>query len=322
MAKQRSDNSVAVLLLGPLHPDVKSGLGDRFEIVEADMDTADALAPSILSKIRGVACAGSISRSLVEKLPMLEIIASFGVGYDGIDVAHAAKRGVVVTNTPGVLDEEVADTAVWLLLEATRRFSQAQAWLREGRWITEGAYPLSSGSLRERSVGIWGLGRIGMAIARRMEGFRLPVSYHNRRPLTDVPYRYEPSLRALADTVDILIAAVPGGLATERAVDERILSALGPDGIFINVGRGSVVDEDALVCCLKDRTIAAAGLDVFAGEPDVRADLLALDNVVMLPHVAAATAKARGAVARLVVDNLVGWFARAKALTPVRLNLF
>jgi lactate dehydrogenase-like 2-hydroxyacid dehydrogenase len=225
---------------------------------------------------------------------------------------------VVVTNTPGVLDEEVADTAAWLLLEATRGFSKAQAWLREGRWKTEGAYPLSPGSLRGRSVGIWGLGRIGLAIARRMEAFKLPVSYHNRRPVAGVSYRYQPSLRALADSVDTLVAVVPGGAATDKAVTEEILAALGAGGIFINVGRGSVVDEDALIRCLKNRTIAAAGLDVFASEPDVRADLLTLDNVVMLPHAAASTVKARAAVARLVVDNLVEWFAHAKALTPVR----
>lgn len=318
MEKATPARPVAVLVLGPLHPDVTRGLVGCFDVVEADAKTAPKLAPEVLSGIRGVACAGSISRSLVEKLPKLEIIASFGVGYDGIDVVHAANRGVIVTNTPGVLDDEVADTAIWLLLEATRRFTKAQAWLREGKWRAEGAYPLSPGTLRGRSVGIWGLGRIGLAIARRLEAFGLPVSYHNRRPVADVPYSYKPSLRALAESVDTLIAVVPGGAATDRAITEDVLVALGADGVLINVGRGSVVDEDALVRCLKDGTIAAAGLDVFANEPAVRADLLALDTVTALPHVAAATVPARAAVARLVVANLVSWFDREEALTPVR----
>lgn len=312
-----TERAVMVLVLTPLHPDVKRGLAGLFDVVEADAGAASMLAPAILSQIRAVACAGVVPRSLVDALPGLEIIASFGVGYDGIDVGHVARRGVIVTNTPGVLNEDVADTAVWLLLEAARGFSKAQNWLREGRWKSEGAYPLSPLSLSGRSVGIWGLGRIGLAIARRVEAFGLPVSYHNRQPVAGVPYRYRPSLRALADSVDTLIAAVPGSAETDRAITGDILTALGSGGIFVNVGRGSAVDEDALVHCLKSRTIAAAGLDVFACEPDVRADLLALDNAAVLPHVAAATVEARAAVARLVVDNLVEWFTRARALTPV-----
>ncbi|HEY6631740.1 MAG TPA: 2-hydroxyacid dehydrogenase [Rhizobiaceae bacterium] len=307
----------AVLVLTPLHPDVKNGLSGRFEIVEAAPNMAGTLPPAVLSRIRGVACAGSIPRSLIDVLPRLEIIASFGVGYDGIDVGHAAERGVVVTNTPDVLNEEVADTAVWLLIDAARGFSKAQGWLRQGRWTSDGPYPLSPCSLRGRSVGIWGLGRIGLAIARRLEAFGLTISYHNRRPVAGVAYRYQPSLQALAAAVDTLIAAVPGGSATDGAIDGGVLAALGRAGIFINVGRGSTVDEQALVRCLSDGTIAAAGLDVFASEPNVRADLLALGNVAVLPHVAAATVKARAAVARLVVANLDEWFLHARALTPV-----
>ncbi|MDQ2635222.1 MAG: 2-hydroxyacid dehydrogenase [Pseudomonadota bacterium] len=311
------DRLAMILVLTPLHPDVMSGLAGRFDVVEADVSTARSLPPAVLSQVRGVACAGTIPRSLVDALPGLEIIASFGVGYDGIDVAHAARCGVVVTNTPNVLNEDVADTAVWLLLEAARGFSKAQDWLREGRWESEGPYPLSPLSLSGRSVGIWGLGRIGLAIARRVEAFGLPISYHSRRPVAGVPYHYQPSLQALAEAVDTLVAVVPGGSATDRAIDGNVLAALGREGIFINVGRGSTVDEDALIRCLRDGTIAAAGLDVFASEPRVREEFLALDNVAVLPHVAAATARARGAVARLVVDNLVEWFAHARALTPV-----
>lgn len=314
------DRACTVLVLGPLHPGVSNGLAGRFHVIEASVTQATTLSEQACAQIRAIACAGAVPRSVIDRLPNLEIIASFGVGYDGIDTAHAAQRGIVVTNTPDVLNDAVADAAVWLLLDAVRGFSTAQTWLRDGKWKAQVAYPLSAHSLKGRSIGIWGLGKIGRAIARRMEGFGLSISYCNRRPVADVAYRYRPSLLSLAESVDTLIAAVPGGPGTDGAVTEEVLTALGPTGIFINVGRGTTVDEDALIRCLKDRTIAAGGLDVFASEPDVRADLLALENVTALPHVAAATVEARAAVAQLVVDNLVGWFAHAKALTPVPLR--
>jgi lactate dehydrogenase-like 2-hydroxyacid dehydrogenase len=269
-------------------------------------------------RIRGLARGGHahIGRALIERLPALEIIASFGVGYDGIDVAAAAERGVVVTNTPDVLTEEVADTALGLLLMTVRELSAAERHLRAGRWPLEGAYPLSA-SLRDRTVGIVGLGRIGMAIARRLEAMRITIVYHSRRARAGAPYRYYDNLRAMAADVDVLLVIVPGTAATRHLVNAGILEALGPNGILINVGRGSVVDEAALVSALKAGTIRAAGLDVFENEPHVPAELIALPNAVLLPHVGSASVHTRTAMGQLVVDNLASWFQHGKPLTPV-----
>ena len=251
-----------------------------------------------------------------ERLPTLEIIASFGVGYDGIDLAAAAERGVIVTNTPDVLTEEVADTALGLLLMTVRELSAAERYLRAGRWPAEGPYPLSP-SLRDRTVGIVGLGRIGMAIARRLDAMRVRVVYHSRRARADASYRHYDNLRAMAADADVLLVIVPGTAATRHLVNAAILEALGPNGILINVGRGSVVDEAALVSALKAGTIRSAGLDVFANEPHVPADLIALPNAVLLPHVGSASVHTRNSMGELVVDNLKSWFHDGRPLTPV-----
>ena len=267
-------------------------------------------------RIRGLARGGhaQITRALIERLPALEIIASFGVGYDGIDVAAA--RGVIVTNTPDVLTEEVADTALGLLLMTVRELSSAERYLRAGRWPVNGAYPLSA-SLRDRTVGIVGLGRIGLAIARRLDAMKVPVVYHARRLRPDAPYRYYASLHAMAADVNVLLVIVPGTAETKHLVHAGILEALGPDGILVNVGRGSVVDEAALAAALKNGTIRAAGLDVFANEPHVPAELIALPNAVLLPHVGSASVHTRQAMGQLVVDNLRSWFEHGTPLTPV-----
>ena len=183
----------------------------------------------------------------MDALPTLEINANFGVGYDWLDAAHAASRGVMVTNTPDVLTEEVADTTIGLLLNTLREFSRAENYLREGRWVKDGPYPLTRGSLRGRSIGIFGMGRIGLAIARRLEAFGLPIAYHNRRPVAGLAYDYHPTLVSLAAAVDTLICVAPGGAATLKAVGAPVFEALGRDGVFINIGRGSTVDEDALL---------------------------------------------------------------------------
>jgi lactate dehydrogenase-like 2-hydroxyacid dehydrogenase len=253
---------------------------------------------------------------LIEKLARLEIIASFGVGYDGIDLEAAAERHIIVTNTPDVLTEEVADTALGLLLMTVRELSAAERHLRAGKWVTEGAYPLTS-SLRNRTVGIVGLGRIGVAVARRLEVMKVAVVYHTRTKRADVPYRHYADLRAMAAAVDTLIVIVPGGPATRHLIDAEVLNALGPTGILISVGRGSTVDEPALIDALQKRTIHAAGLDVFADEPNVPAALMALPNVVLLPHVGSASVDTRRAMGQLVVDNLRSWFEDGKPMTPV-----
>ncbi|MHA6643676.1 2-hydroxyacid dehydrogenase [Mesorhizobium sp. A623] len=321
MKTETNDSKPTVLIVGSLHPGVRSGLADHFYVVEVDKNASTMPTSERLANIRAIACAGFVNSDLMDTLPNLEIIASFGVGYDGIDVHRAAEQGIVVTYTPGVLDDDVADATIWLLLNAVRGLSKAEAWLRQGEWKPGSQYPLSAFSLKGRSVGIFGLGRIGRSIARRVEGFGLPVSYHNRRPLDDVGYHYHPSLLALAQAVDTLIAVAPGSKSTDMAVNREVLAALGPQGVFINVGRGSTVDEHALIDCLRKGTIAAAGLDVFASEPDISTDLLALDNVTVLPHVAAATVAGRADVAKLVVDNIVEWFAHGRVLTPVVADL-
>lgn len=306
-----------ILVPGAIRERVLDRLKETFDVVRIERADPALLARSEAASIAGVAVAGGFGAAMIEHLPALEIVASFGVGYDGVDVAAAAARGIAVTNTPDVLNDEVADTAVGLLLNTVRRFPQAEAWLREGRWKRDGAFPLTPLSLRGRKAGIYGLGRIGMAIAERLKGFGVEIAYHTRRPRDGVPYAYYPSLVALADAVDILIAIVPKTAETHKTIDAAILQALGANGVLINVGRGWTVDEAALATALKERVIAAAGLDVFYDEPNVPQALLDLPNVSLLPHVASASVATRDAMADLVADNLLAWFDRGAALTPV-----
>ena len=306
-----------ILVPGAIRERVLDRLKDDFDIVRIDRADPSLLARSEAASISGVAVSGSFGAAMIEHLPALEIIASFGVGYDGVDALAAAARGVAVTNTPDVLNDEVADTTIGLLLNTIRRFPEAESWLREGRWKSEGAFPLTPLSLRGRKAGIYGLGRIGLAIAERLKGFGIEIAYHTRRPRDGVPYAYYPSLAELAGAVDILIAIVPKTPETHRTIDASILRALGANGVLINVGRGWTVDEDALAAALGDGTIAAAGLDVFYDEPNVPQALLDLPNATLLPHVASASVVTRDAMADLVADNLLNWFGRGAALTPV-----
>ena len=255
-------------------------------------------------------CRGShtkIGRAIFDALPKLEIIACFGVGYDGVDVDAARENAVIVTNTPGVLTEEVADTALGLLLMTIRQFPAAERYLRSGEWQRSGDYRLTS-TLRNRTVGIVGFGRIGGAVARRLDAMQVPVCYHNRHEKSGSRYRYYSDLIAMARDVDTLICILPGGAATKHLIDASVLAALGPQGVLINIGRGSTVDESALINALQQRAIHAAGLDVFEKEPDVPARLIDLDNAVLLPHVGSATQVTRDAMEALVIDNLVSWF--------------
>ncbi|MFN3548886.1 MAG: 2-hydroxyacid dehydrogenase [Mesorhizobium sp.] len=314
---QPQSRDIVILVPGRLHGHALTRLGDGFRLIRIDRADPALLEPNVASTVRGVAAMTVIDAAFIDALPNLEIIANFGVGYDAVDARHAATRNVMVTNTPDVLTEEVADTAVGLLINTVRELPKAEAWLRAGRWVTDGAYPLSRATLRGRSVGIFGMGRIGMAIARRLEAFGLPVSYHNRRKAEGVAYAYHDTLVGLARAVDTLISVAPGGAATEKAVNAEVLAALGANGVFVNIGRGSTVDEAALATALKDGTILAAGLDVFADEPRVPDDLLSLGNACLLPHVGSASVHTRQAMADLVVDNLIGWFDAGRALTPV-----
>ena len=307
----------AILLAGKSHPHVNERVKREFHAIELGAGGVASLDEATRRTIRGAAVMTRVDAAFVDALPALEIVASFGVGYDLVDANYCASRNVVVTNTPDVLSEEVADTALGLLINTVRELPRAEAWLREGRWKKDGAYPLTPATLRGRHAGIFGLGRIGLAIARRLEALGLKVSYHSRRPVDDVHYQYQPSLKSLAESVDTLVSVVPGGAATEKVVNAEVLKALGPDGIFINIGRGSTVDEPALIDALARGSIRAAGLDVFADEPNVPDALLALPNVCLLPHVGSSTRHTRQAMADLVVDNLGSWFERGQAITPV-----
>jgi lactate dehydrogenase-like 2-hydroxyacid dehydrogenase len=313
-----SPSPPVVLMPGPMTEHVMRACASRFALVKLweAADPAEELGRRA-GEVVAVATAGRppVDADLLRRLPNLEIVASLGVGYDLIDVAEAARRGVVVTNTPDVLTDDVADVALALLLMAVREMPQAERYLRAGEW-TSRPYPLAPTRLRGRRLGIVGLGRIGVAIARRAEPFGVEISYHNRRR-RDVPYHYCQSLAELADRVDTLVVATPGGPATRHLVDADILRRLGERGIVVNVARGSVVDEAALIDALRSGTILAAGLDVYEHEPNVPPALLELPNAVLLPHIGSATVDTRRAMGQLVVDNLVSWFERGVALSPV-----
>ncbi|HEV2559081.1 MAG TPA: 2-hydroxyacid dehydrogenase [Microvirga sp.] len=308
-----------VLMTAPMQPLVLEQLDAAFTLHRLwEAPDRDAFLAEVGPRIRGIATStghGRTDRALMSRLPALEIVSSFGVGYDNVDAAAAAERGVVVTNTPDVLNDEVADLTLGLLIATIRQIPQAERYLRAGGWL-EKPYPLTA-TLRGRKVGIVGLGRIGKAIARRVEAFGVEVHYHGRNRQPEVAYPYHPSVGALAEACDVLIVITPGGAETRHLIDAAVLRALGPNGILINVARGSVVDEAALIEALRNGTILTAGLDVYADEPRVPQALIDMEHVVLLPHVASASVHTRNAMGQLVVDNLTAWFAGRGPLTPV-----
>ena len=308
-----------VLLIGPLKPVVVKGLDAVCTVhkVAAAKDPDAFIAAH--SHVRAIACSDTackIPGDLMARFPNLQLVSSFGVGYDHMDVKWAAAHNVILTNTPDVLTEEVADTALGLLLCTVREFPQAERFLRAGKWLERG-YPLTKATLRNRTVGMVGMGAIGQAIARRLAAFGVPVVYHTRKPRRDVSYLHCPSLIEMARAVDILMVIVPGGAGTANLINAEVLEALGPDGILINMARGSVVDEPALIKALKEKRIMSAGLDVYAKEPDVPQDLIAMENVVLFPHLGSASVCTREKMDQLVVDNILAWFAGKPPLTPV-----
>jgi lactate dehydrogenase-like 2-hydroxyacid dehydrogenase len=309
-----------VLMLGPMLPDTMEKLDAAFTVHKIwEATDPEAALREVAPRIRGIALSTSSARradtALFDLLPGLEIIAGFGVGYDNVDAAEAGRRGIIVTNTPDVLNDEVADLTLGLLIATLRQIPQSDRYLREGRWL-EKPYPLTP-TLRSRKVGIIGLGRIGKAIAQRLEGFGVEIAYHGRSRQEGVAYAYFGSLVDMAAAVDVLIAITPGGTGTRHLVNAEVLEALGPKGVLINVARGSVVDEGALIAALKAGTILTAGLDVFEDEPRVRQELIDMDHVVLLPHVASASVHTRNAMGQLVVDNLASWFDGKGPITPV-----
>jgi lactate dehydrogenase-like 2-hydroxyacid dehydrogenase len=308
-----------ILMPGPLLPSTIEAIDEAFVLHRLwEQSDREAFLRETGPRIRGIATStgsGPMDAALFNRLPNLEIVSSFGVGYDNVDVADAARRGLIVTNTPDVLNDEVADLTIGLLLATLRQIPQSDRYLRAGRWL-KAPFPLSA-TLRTRKVGIVGLGRIGKAIARRLEGFGVEIAYHGRTRQNDVPYAYHPSAAELAAASDVLIVITPGGASTRHMIDAEVLKALGPNGVLINVARGSVVDEQALIEALRSGTILSAGLDVFEDEPRVPQELIDMEHVVLLPHVASASVHTRKAMGQLVVDNLISWFNGKGPLTPV-----
>jgi lactate dehydrogenase-like 2-hydroxyacid dehydrogenase len=315
-----SSTKADLIMVGPKKQLFVERLAPAYNVhVLNDVKDREAFLAETADRVRALAVTYSsekVSAEFMQRLPKLEIVSSFGVGYDHVDAKWAGAHGIVVTNTPDVLNEEVADTALGLLLCTVREFPQAERYLRAGKWEQK-AYPLSGATLRDRTAGIVGMGRIGKAIARRLDAFGVPVVYHARRPVADVSYRHYPDLVAMAKDIDTLVVIVPGGAETRNMINAQVLEALGPNGILINVARGSVVDEPALVKALQDKKIRAAGLDVFVHEPKVPKELMEMDNVVLFPHLGSASVYTRTQMDHLVVDNLLSWAAGKGPLTPV-----
>ncbi|MFE6160144.1 2-hydroxyacid dehydrogenase [Streptomyces sp. NPDC056486] len=307
-----------VLQVSPLLPDLEKALAERYRTVRLhelpDPDTdlreyADDVVAAVTSARYGV------GNSLMDALPRLGAIIHFGVGYETTDVAHARARGVDVSNTPDVLTDCVADLAVGALIDVMRGLSAGDRYVRGGRWGSA-PFPLAS-RVSGKRIGILGLGRIGRAVARRFEGFGANIAYCSRVPVADVPYRHLPTARELAAECDALVVTVAGGAATRGLVSAEVLEALGPQGYLVNVARGSVVDEPALVAAVQEERIAGAALDVFADEPNVPRELRDSDRVVLLPHIASATHETRRAMGDLVLDNLQRFMTEGTLLTPV-----
>jgi lactate dehydrogenase-like 2-hydroxyacid dehydrogenase len=307
-----------LLITGPMYPPTLAELEQTYNAHRLwTAPDREGLIASLADKITAVASSnsGGIDGATIAKLPKLKTIAHFGVGYDTVDVTAARGRKVAVTNTPDVLTDEVADLALGLLLATIRRIPQGDRYVREGKWLN-GNMALTE-SLQGKTAGIIGMGRIGQAIAKRLEAFGVKLAYQgpNRKSNLAWPYFADPV--ALAKESDIVIAACPGGEATRGLVSRAVIEAIGPKGTFVNISRGSVVDEPALIDALKSGNLGSAGLDVFADEPRVPEGLIALDNVVLQPHVASATHQTRKAMGQLVIDNLAAHFAGKPLLTPV-----
>lgn len=306
-----------VLIVAPMFPAAIETIEGEFSAHKLyQAQDREALIASVADRVRGIATTGTVGAKaeLIEALPKLEIISCFGVGYDGVDIDAARQHGVIVTNTPDVLTDCVADLTLSLLLAVARRICAADRYVRGGHWL-QGSMPLSS-KVGGKTCGIVGLGRIGAAVAKRAQAFGMNIAYHGPRP-KDVPYRYYPSLVELARDANYLVLTMPGGPETRHLVDATIIDALGPEGTLINVARGSVVDEVALVDALRSGRLGAAGLDVYENEPHVPRALFTMDNIVLLPHIGSATRETRAAMGELTVANLRAHFARQPVLTRV-----
>lgn len=278
----------------------------------------DAFVAGVADKVTVMAAGGEkgVSRELMEALPNLKLIASYGVGYDNINVEAAKERGLKVTNTPDVLSDEVADMALGLMLGVARDLRGGDAYVRSGRWPKEGAYPFQF-PVHGKRAGIIGLGRIGKAIATRCAAFGMEIAYTNRNERTDVPYRFEPDKLKLAEWSDYFIIALVGGDSTKGAVTAEMIEAIGPNGVLVNISRGTTVDEESLIKALQTGKLGRAGLDVFLNEPNADPRFFELDNVLLAPHQASATLETRKAMGKLVIDNMLNHFAGKPLISPI-----
>lgn len=307
-----------VLCVLQLMPSVMEILEGRYTLHRLwTAEDRGRLLAEIGPRVRAIATDGhaGASAELMAALPELEIVGCYGVGVDSIDLNYAREHGVVVTNTPGVLTDDVADMALAFLLDLCRGISAGDRFVRAGQWL-KGPMPLTR-SLTGKRVGILGLGRIGRAVAQRAEAFGCVLSYHGPREKPDAPYQYFADLTDLARASDFLVVACPGGPATAGLVNRAVIDALGPDGGMVNISRGSVIDEPAMVAALQEGRLGSAALDVFAAEPNVPEPMLGMDNVVLQPHMGSGTHETRAAMGQLVLDNLAAHFDGKPLLTPV-----
>ena len=313
-----SQTRIPIVAYGPLSSYLADQLRARFAVHEVPADADPATLPKAVQEARALVSFGSVgaSAAMMDALPKLEMIGLFSVGYDKVDVAHAREKGIKLSNTPDVLTDDVADLAVGLLYAMVRNIAANDRMVRSGQW-TQGRTMALSGSVTGQRIGILGLGRIGRAVARRLEPVASEIIYHNRRAAADVPYRYVEDRITFAQESDAMIVATSGGPEAQRLVDAAMLDALGPHGVLVNISRGSVIDEYALVASLTEGRIGGAGLDVFVNEPDVPEALLTMDNVVLQPHQGSATVRTRKAMADLVLANLDAWASGRPLVTPV-----
>lgn len=306
-----------ILQIGSLTERFNQALAAEHEVLRFWESDSDALLKHHADRIEVVATSGRFgcTAALIERLPKLRAIVSFGVGYDAIDLAAARARGILVSNTPDVLNDCVADLAFGMIIDCARQMSRADRFVRAGKWPA-GGLPLAT-RVSGKRLGIVGMGRIGETVAKRSSGFDMQVRYHNRRPVEDIPYAYEGSLVELARWADFLVLTCPGGESTRNLINAQVLDALGCKGALINVSRGSVVDESELVDALVSGRLGGAALDVYAAEPEVPQALIDLSNVVLLPHIGSATEETRLAMEELLFANLRAFTERGELLTAV-----
>ncbi|XP_076945359.1 glyoxylate/hydroxypyruvate/pyruvate reductase 2KGR-like isoform X3 [Bidens hawaiensis] len=310
--------NINVLITYPMNSYLEQQLDNRFNLLRLwTFPQKSEFFKEYSGSIRGIAGSLHISndREFIGSLPNLEIIASYGVGVDHVDLVCCKERGIKVTNTPDVVTDEVADLAIGLILTTLRRICESDLFVKHGLW-KNGDFKLTT-KFSGKKVGIIGLGRIGTAIAKRAEAFNCPISYYSRSKKPESNYKYFPSVVELASDCDILVVACPLTEETRHIINREVIDALGPTGYLINIGRGPHIDEPELVSALVEGRIAGAGLDVFENEPHVPEELFKLDNVVLLPHVGSGTVETRNEMADLVVGNLEAYFNKKPLLTPV-----